>query len=199
MAPTAIATPQVLTDPGYLFWAPLATVEPTHTSTASKFSDAWPVGWVPLGATTDGTEFSYAIKVDQIEVAEFLDPIKIVTTERSGSITFNLTDFTAKRLQLALNGGATMSSTGTAATTITTVSPPVPGSEARCMIGWEALDNTVRLIARQTLQSSEVKVLFAKSPKFSDIPCTFDFEVPPTLTPFSAYFAGVAGTGGGRG
>jgi hypothetical protein len=199
MAPSAVATPQVLTDPGYLFWAPLATAEPTNTVTASKFSDAWGAGWLPLGATTDGSEFSYAIKTENIMVAEFFDPIKIVTTERSGSITFSLADFTAKKLQYALNGGATLVSTGATTTTMTTVEAPNPGNEVRAMIGWESLDNTARIICRQVIQSSEVKFSAKKAPAFSDVPCTFAFEVPLTAKPFSVYFAGVTATAGGRG
>ena len=31
-----------------------------------------------------------------------------------------------------------------------------PGDEVRCMIGWESLDNTVRLICHQTIQGGEV-------------------------------------------
>src|SRR5664279_5331764 len=102
MAISAVATPQVLTDPGYLFWAPVGTAVPTNTVVGSVFTDAWTSPWVPLGATTDGTEFSYAIKTDQIQVAEFFDPIKIVTTERSGSVTFSLASYTAASLQTCL-------------------------------------------------------------------------------------------------
>src|SRR5664279_2246895 len=199
MTIASVATPQVLTDPGYLFWAPVGTAVPTNTVAGSIFTDAWTSPWVPLGATTDGSEFSYSIKTDQIQVAEFFDPIKIVTTERSGSVTFSLASYTATHLQIALNGGVALSSTGATTTTLTTVEAPDPGHELRSMIGWESLDNTVRIVIRQAIQSSEVKWAMKKAPAFTDIPCTFEFEVPAAAKPFSVYFAGVAGPGGAGG
>jgi hypothetical protein len=60
---------------------------------------------VPLGATTEGSTFSYSTNVEAITVAEFFDPIKYATTERSGNIAFNLVDFTLQRYRMALNGG----------------------------------------------------------------------------------------------
>ena len=70
------AVPQVLTDPGFLFAAPLASTLPTNTVVGSKFTDAWPAAWIPLGATTEGSTFSYSTTVEPIMVAEFFDPIK---------------------------------------------------------------------------------------------------------------------------
>jgi hypothetical protein len=39
--------PNLLTDPGFLFSAPLGTALPTHTVAGSKFTDAWAAAWVP--------------------------------------------------------------------------------------------------------------------------------------------------------
>jgi hypothetical protein len=41
-----------------------------------KFTDALPVAWIPLGATTEGSTFSYSTSVEAIRVAEYFDPIK---------------------------------------------------------------------------------------------------------------------------
>ena len=51
MPPAAVTRPNVLTDPGYLFIAPLLTTLPTNTVAGGVFTDAWPVAWLPLGAT----------------------------------------------------------------------------------------------------------------------------------------------------
>ena len=88
------ATPNILNDAGYLFWAPLLSAEPTNTVSGSKFTDAWPGAWISLGATEDGSEFTYETKLEAISVAEFFDPIKWATTERTGTFAFNLADFT---------------------------------------------------------------------------------------------------------
>jgi len=192
VAPTPTAVPNILTDPGYLFWAPLATTEPINTVVASKFTDAWAVAWISLGATEDGSEFNYETKVEPISVAEFFDPIRYSTTERSGSIAFNLTDFTLQNYNRALNGPAASVSvvTGTGTTQLNALTPATPGTERRCMLGWESLDNTMRIIMYQTIQGGTVKSAFKKAPNMAVIPCTFNFEIPTSGIPFKMYTAG---------
>ena len=90
MTTPATATPNVLTDPGYLLIAPLSTAVPTNTVAGSVFTDAWNVAWINLGATTEGSTFSYSSTVEPIRVAELFDPISYRTTERAGTIAFNL-------------------------------------------------------------------------------------------------------------
>ncbi len=174
------AVPQVLTDPGYLFAAPLASALPANTVAASKYTDAWPVAWIPLGATTEGSTFSYSTSVEPIMVAEFFDPIKYATTERSGNIAFNLADFTLKNYKLALNGGlgAIAPTAGTGVTASYDYEPVAPGNEVRVMVGWESTDGTMRLILRQTIQGGEVSSAFQKAPSIAAIPCTFNMEIP---------------------
>lgn len=180
MPPAAVAVPNVLTDAGYLFIAPLASVLPTNTVAGSKFTDAWPAAFLPLGATTEGSTFSYSTSVEPITVAEFFDPIKYVTTERSGNIAFNLANYTLTNWRRALNGGvaALVATSGTASTELFEFEPTDPGSEVRCMIGWESLDNTLRLVLRQTIQGGEVSSAFQKAPSIAAIPCTFNMEIP---------------------
>ncbi len=186
------ATPNILTDPGYLFWAPLGSSEPTNTVAASKFTDAWPVAWIPLGATEDGSTFSYSSNVEAIHVAEFFDPIKYATTERSGSFAFNLADYTLSNLKRAMNGGTLTVVSGTGATALNSFTPPSPGNEVRAMIGWESLDGTMRIVCYQTLQGGNVEMAFKKAPAIALIPTEFNFEVPSSGTPFKMYTAGTA-------
>ncbi len=174
------AVPQVLTDPGYLFAAPLASALPANTVAASKYTDVWPAAWIPLGATTEGSTFSYSTSVEPIMVAEFFDPIKYATTERSGNIAFNLADFTLKNYKLALNGGlgAIAPTAGTGVTASYDYEPVAPGNEVRVMVGWESTDGTMRLVLRQTIQGGEVSSAFQKAPSIAAIPCTFNMEIP---------------------
>jgi hypothetical protein len=192
-----IATPTVLTDAGYLFIAPLATAVPTNTVAGSVFTDAWSASWIPLGATEEGSTLSYSITVEPVPVAELFDPVKYATTERNGSIAFNLADFTLSNYRRALNGGtaALAPTSGTGATGLYTVEPGTPGTEVRCMIGWESLDATVRLVARQTIQGGEVASAFNKAPNKALIPCTFQMEKPSAAQPFIMWGAGT-GRGG---
>ena len=177
--PPAVAVPFVLTDPGFLWIAPPLTAAPTNTVTVSKFSDAIPVAWIPFGATTEGSTFSYNSTVEPISVAEFFDPIKYVTTERAGNIAFNLASWGLSNYRRALNGGvAALTPTGIAGSELTTLEPPDPGNETRAMILWESTDATVRLMLRQTLQGGEISTPFQKAPSIATIPCTFNMEVP---------------------
>lgn len=185
-------TPNVLTDPGYLFWAPLATALPTNTVVASKFTDAWAAAWIPLGATEEGSTFSYSIAVEAITVAEFFDPIKFATTERSGNFAFNLADLTLANLKRAMNGGTLTIVSGTGATQLNSFEPPSPGAEIRAMIGWESLDGTMRVIVRQCINGAEIGLNFAKAPAKAVIACQFNMEKPVAAEPFIVYTAGAA-------
>lgn len=186
------AVPNILTDPGYLFWAPLLSAEPSNTVSGSKFTDAWPGAWLSLGATEDGSEFTYETKVEAITVAEFFDAIKYSTTERSGSFAFNLADYTLTNWKRALNGGTLTVVSGTGATQLNSYIPPTPGTEVRAMLGWESLDATMRVIVYQALQGGAVKTAFKKAPSFAVIPTEFNFEVPSNGIPFKFYTAGTA-------
>jgi hypothetical protein len=192
MAPSAVVTPNLLTDPGYLFIAPLGSTAPTNTVAGSVFTDAWPVAWLPLGATQDGSEFHYSTEVAPITVAEFYDPVKYSTTGRSGNIAFNLANFGLTNYRRALNGGvsALTATSGTGATALYDVQPGAVGSEVRCMIGWESLDNTLRLVCYQTIQGGEVASAFKKAPDYAVIPCTFNMEIPSSGVPFKLSGAG---------
>lgn len=195
MPPTAVARPNILRDPGYLFIAPLASTEPTNTVSGSVFTDAWPAAWLPLGATKDGSEFGYAITASAITVAEFVDAIDRVVTDRTGTFAFNLANFGASNYRRALNGGVTALSptSGTGATALYTVEPPDPSAVVKCMVGWESLDNTARLVCRQTLQTGEISNVFKEAPDNALIPCSFSLEVPASgsnAKPFSFWMAG---------
>jgi hypothetical protein len=192
--PATTATPTILTDPGYLFWAPLSSTIPGGgtggTVSGSLFTDSWIAPWVNLGATEDGSTFDYELNVEAISVAEFLDPIKYVTTARSGSFAFNLTSYTLTNLSKALNGSAPTIVSGTGATQLNRLRPPVAGAEVRCMIGWESLDSTMRFVAYQTINSGRVTTAYKKAPSYAVIPCTFNFEMPVSGIPFEYYSAG---------
>lgn len=191
----SVASPVILTDPGMLWIAPLATADPTNTVAGSVFTDDPAVAWIPLGATEDGSTFNYQTNVQPVAVAEFFDPIKYVTTDRSGSIAFNLSSFTLSNYQRALNGGiaALTPTSGTGATALYTFQPPTPGNEVRSMILWESTDRTLRLRISQCIQGGTVSTAFKKAPSNSAIPCTFNMEIPVGGTvPFAFWSAGTS-------
>lgn len=190
----SVPSPTILTDPGMLWIAPLATAAPTNTVAGSVFTDDPAVAWIPLGATEEGSAFSYETSVEAIRVAEFFDPIRWATTDRTGNIAFNLAHWSLSNYNRALNGGiaALTATSGTGATSLFTMEPPEPGAEVRCMILWESTDRTVRLMLRQTLQGGTVESAFRKAPTIATIPCTFNIEIPTSGKPFTMWGAGTA-------
>jgi hypothetical protein len=191
MPPAAVATPNLLVDPGWLFWAPLGTALPTNTVTASVFSDAWAGAWLPLGATVEGSTLSYESSVESMSVAEIFDPVKYATVSRSGSLAFALANWSLSNLKRALNGPA-LTVTGSGATTLSTLVLPTPGNEVRAMLGWESQDSTVRVIVYQALSSGTIEMAFQKAPDFAQIPFEFSMELPSGQTqPFAVFGAGV--------
>jgi hypothetical protein len=194
MPQSAVATPALATDPGFLFWAPIGTAEPTHAVTGSVFTDAWAAAWIRLGATEEGHSFNWQTSFDPVTVAELLDPIKYVTTGRTGSLSFALTDFHSNNVKRALNGG-TLTTTGATTTTMTTYTPPAQGAEVRCMLGWESQDGTERLIAYQCVNTGQVSISRRKGAENANLPVEFQLEAPSTGLPFKYITAGVARLG----
>lgn len=188
------ATPNLLQDPGYIFWAPIGSTVPTHTVVGSKFTDAWPVAWVNLGATAAGSEFHAETTVEAVQVAELIDAVKYKTTGRSGNFAFALADWTLANLKRVMNGGSLTVVSGTTTTTLNKYTPPVIGAEVRCMIGWESLDATVRIVAYQCIQGGDIASSFpaASSTDYATMAATFNFEVPSSGTPWEAWTAGTA-------
>jgi hypothetical protein len=185
----SIPVPAIATDPGYLFWAPLGSTEPTHAVTGSVFTDAWPGAWALLGATEEGHAFTWSTSTETIEVAEFLDPLKYVETGRTGSIAFALASIVMSNMKRALNGG-TVTTTGTTSTTLATYTPPALGASVRCMIGWESQDSTERLIAYQCFNTGSVSIARRKGAAKATIPVEFALEVPAAGVPFKYVTAG---------
>jgi hypothetical protein len=194
MPQSPVSTPLLATDPGFLFWAPIGTAEPTHAVTASQFSDAWPAAWIRLGATEEGHTFNWQTSFDPVTVAELLDPVKYITTGRTGSLAFALVDFHMNNVKRALNGG-TITTTGATTTTLSTYTPAAQGAEVRAMIGWESQDATERLIAYQTVNTAQVSIARRKGSDNANLPVEFQLEAPATGLPFKYLTAGVARLG----
>ena len=176
--------------PGYLYWAPLATTLPANTVAGSVFTDAWPAGFILLGATENGHEFQYDLSVDPVEVEEYLEPVKFVTKGRQTGMKFELAQIHATNMKRAMNGG-TITVTGTAATTLSKLSPPALGAEVRAIIGWESTDSTERMIGYQCLQQGSISMKRQKGASKATIPVEFKFEQPTSGgDPFNYWTAG---------
>jgi hypothetical protein len=191
MTNAALVAPQLLTDAGFLYWAPVGSTLPSCTVVGGVFTDTWPVAWVSPGMTEGGTDIDLTTTVSPILAAEQIDPLAYRTTDRTGTITFELKSFVAANLARALNGAVT-TVTGATTTTLTQIDPPAIGTEVRVMIGYESLDCTFRFVAFQTINAVDIKMTMTKAPKNTNIPCKFNFEKPATTQPWRAWTAGTA-------
>lgn len=195
--PGTVPQPQILTDPGILWIGALGTAEPTPAATAGRFSDVMPAAFLLFGPTDEGSSFSDSVDTDTINVAEFLSAIRTVVTGRASKLSFALASWTLSNYRRALNGGiAALTPTGTAGSEVTSLEPPLEGTEVRAMVIWESTDSTVRLLGRQSFQTGEVASDFKPSPDHALIPCEWSFEQPTTgLRPWKMW---ATGTGTGR-
>lgn len=168
---------------GKVYVAPLGTTEPTDLATAL------PAAWVPVGYTSEGSEFSYEYQTDPVEVAESLEPIKYTTTMRSGSVAFAMAEVTATNLKTAFNGGTVSALTGTAPNQFYTFEPPAIGSEVRLMVVFESEDKQERWLFRQCFQGGTVNVARRKGADKASLPVSLRIEKPATgsLAPFKVF------------
>lgn len=192
-----VLTPNLMIDPGFLWYAPAATAFPSGggTVSGSVFTDSPSASFYEIGATEAGYTFTYSQSIEAINVAEFYDPVKWRTTSRQGSFMFNMADYTLKNIQRALNGGSLTTVSGTGATAINKWVPPVVGQETRAALMWQSLDATMRIFMYQTVQVNEIQSAFKKAPDFAVIPCEFRFEIDASGNIFEVYSAGTTRLG----
>lgn len=188
------AVPLLNRGPGLLYRAPLATALPTNSVVGGVFTDSWPVAWVPLGATEEGTEATYELDSEDIEAAEFLDPLAVVTTKRTVEVSFGLVSFTKSTLVAAYNAGSSAVATSGATTTLlTTITPPGIGDETNCMIGFESEDATYRAVYYNCRQVSNATKQFRKGADKTVVPFTYRCLADSTLgIPFKEFLAGAS-------
>lgn len=189
MPPVSVPINALSLGPGYLYWAPLLTTLPANTVAGGVFTDTWPAAWLLFGATDDGSEFSYKPATDDVEVAEYFDPVAVVSTGREISIVFDLAQVHATNFKRALNGG-TLTTSGSADTTLNEYEPPEVGEEIRAMIGWESTDSTERLVMYQCFQTGDVKISRKKGATKATLPVEYRCEKPSGLPPFTYWTAG---------
>jgi hypothetical protein len=153
---------------GTLYVAPLGTAEPT------SITGTWNVAFVPMGYTESGHVFTSGMSVTPITAAEAYYNLTNIVTAKDSTVAFSLMQMTAANFQTAFNGGTTSVVAGGGGVTY---DPPAPGAEVRCMIGWQSLDGTERMIFRQCFQTAASAISRGKSAA-AVIPVSFDLEVP---------------------
>ncbi|MBP2323353.1 hypothetical protein JOF56_003738 [Kibdelosporangium banguiense] len=166
--------------PGRLYYAPLGTALPTDLGTTLD------AAFKPIGYTEEGSEFSYELSSDPVEVAESLDPVFYRTTGRNGTVTFAMAENTVRNLTLAFNGGTV---TRTAGGNVS-YEPPEPGTEVRRVLVFDSEDREERWVFPQVFQGGSVSMARRKGADKVTIPAEFRLEKPALGgAPFKAFYA----------
>lgn len=166
--------------PGTLYVAPVGSLEP------GDLIESWPVAWVPLGYTHEGSNFVFNQTFSDVVVAEELDPIDTLQTARTIDISFALAELTAQNLQIALNGG----SIGDDHAGTITFEPPDTGEVTYLALGWEATDGLERWIYRRCVNTGNIDIARRRAPDKATIPISFRATKPSGSTkPWVAMFA----------
>lgn len=151
--------------PGRLYYAPLGTSEPTSCSAAL------PSAWLAAGYTEDGTSVETEISTEMIEVAEELEPIRVVQTSRRTRVSLQMAEMAVSRLALAMGAGATRTDTAVA------FEFPAPDAIVGVMLVWDSMDTpdatNRRWVFREVYPSGNISISRKKAPAKATMPVTF--------------------------
>lgn len=154
--------------PGLLYVAPIGTAEPT-TPTATPDE-----AWVAIGYTDTGNVFTANTTIENVEVAEELDPIRKLATRRDAMVEFAMAEFTATNLSIAFNGGQITGPTGG----YVSFEPPDLGDEQRLMLMWRDDYGEEQLVCRRVIQIGSLGIPRNKAPNKAVIPVQLGLEKP---------------------
>lgn len=194
MPTSTVPVPSLNRGPGILWKAPLGTALPSNTVAGGVFTDLFSAvsGWVRLGATEEGTEVTYDIDTEDVTAAEFLDPLAVAETGRTVEVSFGLVSFDKSTLLAAYNAGSSaVSSSGSGATLLTTITPPGLGASVNCMLGFESEDSTYRCIYYNCRNNPSGARVFRNGADKTVVPFAYRALADATLgIPFKEFFAG---------
>lgn len=158
--------------PGRLYYAPIGTTEPVNCSSAL------PSAWKVVGYTEEGTEVSTELNVENIEVAEELEPIDQMLTSRTTTVTFTMVEATASRLALAMGAGAGRADDA--------ASFEFPDTLTAVMLVWDSMDTVDatnrRWLFRQAKPQGTVAMARRKAPEKTGVAVTMACAKPSSTT-----------------
>lgn len=162
--------------PGTLKTAIVGAAEP------ASLVAPWDPAWVDLGYTFEAHTFTVTTTVEEVEVAEELEPLFYVPTKRVGKVAFILAEVTATNLSRAMNGGTIVTGSG-----FVTFEPPDLGSETRRAYAWESTDAEERFVWRQCFNQGDVEINRRKGAEKAGIPFELNLEKPAGIKPWKYY------------
>lgn len=193
MAAPTIQPGQIKTGPGVIYYKYGLTTMPTVTAADSKVVVPWVADtWIQVGATDAGLTYNEATSVEDIRVAESLYPVRRVTTEKTGTVSFAMAHLSDVNWKLAMNGG-TITVTGTTTTKLSAYVPPLLGAEVRVSLGFLSLDEEEAIIWPQVFNGGSVETARSELQTKGLLPVEFGVELPDATIldrPYKRWTAG---------
>ncbi|GAB7039703.1 MULTISPECIES: phage tail tube protein [Catenuloplanes] len=192
MANVTIQPGQIKTGPGVIRWAPLGTAAPAPTAVGGKIAVTWDAAWLQVGATDAGLTYTESTSTEQIRVAESLYAVKTVTTEKSGTVAFEMNHISDVNWKLAMNGG-TITVTGSNGTKLSSYVPPLTGNEVRVQLAFLSYDDEELIWWPQVFNGGSVETARGTVETKAGLPVEFAAELPDAAvlaTPYKRWTAG---------
>lgn len=150
--------------PGLLYIAPMGTAE-----FATPDPTTWAIAWTELGYTDAGSEFKVEPTVDDVPVAEEVDPVRTILSKEKSTLSMALAQITAFNLSVAFGGGTISTTTG-----IVKFEPPASGTgQQTCMLAWAALDHSEAILWRKCQPGANLSLKRDTGANKATIPATF--------------------------
>jgi hypothetical protein len=191
MGTPLIKPTQIKYGPGIFYWAALGTAVPVPTAAGSKVVVDWD-DFTQVGATDSGGTYSESTDASPIKVAETPYQIFSVTTDKTGTVAFNMSHLSTTNWKLAANGG-TVTTSGTGATKLDKYVPPLIGAEVRVMLGFHSLDETEAILWFQTFNTGGFETERGQLDSKHGLPVSFAVEMPDaavSTVPYNRWTAG---------
>jgi hypothetical protein len=112
MGVSNFSSDDVLVGAANLLYAPVGTTKPSDSTVAANDFASWPTGWVHLGYTDTGPNFTYGYDVFEVTAQQSTAPLKRRKTSETLTIAANLLQFEATHIALATHGTITHTAAG---------------------------------------------------------------------------------------
>lgn len=112
MGVSNFSSDDVLVGAADLLYAPTGTTKPSDSTVAANDFASWPSGWVHLGYTDSGPNFTYTYEVFEVFAQQSTAPLKRKKTNETLTISAGLLQFEALHLALATGGTVTHTAAG---------------------------------------------------------------------------------------
>lgn len=112
MGVSNFSSDDVLVGAANLLYAPTGTTKPSDSTVAANDFASWPSGWIHLGYTDSGPNFTYGYDVFAVKAQQSTADLKRKKTSETLTVSAGLLQFEAAHIALATGGTVTHTAAG---------------------------------------------------------------------------------------